>query len=332
MVEFRLRSSQRCQRVVEEAIIAMRHAGASAEAPAISVTNLTKSYGRRRVVDGLSFSVGPGEIFALLGPNGAGKTTTVEILEGYRVPDGGEVSVLGLDPRRHGRLLKQRVGLMLQEGGLYPGIRVGEAVRLFAAYYSHPLDPNGLLELAGLAEHARAEVHRLSGGQKQRLSMALALVGKPEAVFLDEPTAGMDPAGRATTWKTIRGLQEQGTTVMLTTHFMEEAEQLADRIAIIDRGRLVATGTPASLTEGKAGIEFRTDRSIDTARLASALGIVSVSESGPGRYGIDEGASPDLIAGIARWMADNGVLVTELSTGRRSLEAIFLEVTAGDSG
>src|SRR5258705_2315206 len=193
---------------------------------AIEVAGLEKHYGDRRAVDGITLRIPRGEVFGLLGPNGAGKTTTVETLEGYRRPDAGTVGVLGLDPQRDGTSLRPRIGVMLQEGGLYPGVRPLEALRLFAAFYPDPDDPERLLELVGLGDVAGTYVRRLSGGECQRLSLALALVGRPEVLFLDEPTAGMDPRARATTWDLVRGLRDAGTTVVLTTHHMDEAEQL----------------------------------------------------------------------------------------------------------
>src|SRR5262249_28410783 len=188
-----------------------------------------------------------GEIFALLGPNGAGKTTTVEILEGYRKPDSGTVSVLGLDPARQGSALKPKIGLMLQQGGLFPQITVREAMTLFAAFYPASEDPDALLARLQPRDVARTRFRQLSGGQRQRLSLGLALIGRPHLVFLDEPTAAMDPQARRATWNVVRSLQQRGTTVLLTTHFMDEAEQLANRVAIVDRGRLVALDTPARL-------------------------------------------------------------------------------------
>ena len=222
------------------------------DTPAVVVDGLTKGYDGQLAVDGLSFTVDRGEVFGLLGPNGAGKTTTVETLEGYRKPDGGAVRVLGLDPIRERRRLVPRIGVMLQDGGLYPGIRPLEALRLFAAYYENHESPDVLLELVGLRPMAGKVVRRLSGGQKQRLSLALALVGRPEVVFLDEPTAGMDPHARLTTWEVITGLKERGATVILTTHAMDEAERLCDRVAIIDGGRLVALG---DLRAGRRSLE-----------------------------------------------------------------------------
>ncbi len=200
---------------------------ATGDSAAVEVGDLVKAYNGRAVVDHLTFSVGHGEVFALLGPNGAGKTTTVEILEGYRRADAGSVRVLGLDPSRQGALLKPRIGLMLQQGGLFPQITPREALRLFAAFYADAEDPDALLEQLQLGEVAGTRFRQLSGGQKQRLSLGLALVGRPQLVFLDEPTAGMDPQARQATWNVIRGLRDSGVTVLLTTHFMDEAEQLA---------------------------------------------------------------------------------------------------------
>src|SRR5437764_10068070 len=207
---------------------------------AIVVDNFSKSYGSHRVVDQLHFTVYRGEVFALLGPNGAGKTTTVETLEGYRRPDEGSVRVLGLDPIRQAQALKPQIGVILQQDGLYPGLTAREVLRLFAGYFQYPQNIDGLLERVGLTSAARTRCRRLSGGQKRRLALAVALVGNPALLFLDEPTAGMDPQARLATWEIIRNLQQQGTTVLLTTHLMDEAERLADRVAIIDHGRLLA--------------------------------------------------------------------------------------------
>ncbi|HEY1738399.1 MAG TPA: ABC transporter ATP-binding protein, partial [Acidimicrobiia bacterium] len=214
---------------------------------AVVADGLEKRYGATRAVDGVRFEVARGEIFALVGPNGAGKTTTVEMLEGYRRADGGTVRVLGLDPVDDGAALRPRIGVMLQEGGLYPGLRPLEVLRLFAAFYEQPEQPEVLLERVGLLDQRRTIVRRLSGGQKQRLSLACALVGRPELVFLDEPTAGMDPQARAVTWELVRDLRAHGTTIMLTTHLLDEAEQLCDRVAIIVAGKVAALGTPREL-------------------------------------------------------------------------------------
>ncbi len=217
---------------------------------AIVLERLTKRYDGRAVVDELDLTVGRGELFALLGPNGAGKTTTVEIVEGYRRPDGGTVRVLGYDPRREGGRLRPNLGLMLQSGGLYSQLRPIEALELFAAFYPDPLEPIQLLAQVGLSRVARSRYRDLSGGERQRLSLALAIVGRPRLAILDEPTGAMDAQARRETWGVLRELREGGTTILLTTHLLDEAEALADRVAIIDRGRLVALGTPAELRRG----------------------------------------------------------------------------------
>ncbi len=221
-----------------------------ADAPAVVVDGLVKAYGTTRAVDGLGFSVAPGEVFAVLGPNGAGKTTTLEILEGYRAPDAGLARVLGLDPIGDARALKPRIGVMLQQDGLHPGLTAREVLRLYAGFFPDPADPDALLDRVGLRDAARTRCRRLSGGQKRRLALAVAIVGRPELVFLDEPTGGMDPEARLATWALVRELREAGTTVLLTTHLLDEAERLADRVAIVDRGRIVALDTPGALTRG----------------------------------------------------------------------------------
>jgi ABC-2 type transport system ATP-binding protein len=270
-------------------------------------------------------------VFGLLGPNGAGKTTTVEILEGYRRADAGDVRVLGVDPWREGDRLRPLIGVMLQEGGLYPGVRPLEALELFASYYDDPDDPRRLLELVGLDDARDNLVRRMSGGQQQRLSLALALVGKPQLVFLDEPTAGMDPHARATTWTMIRELRDRGTTVVLTTHAMDEAEHLCDRLAIIDHGRLVTCGTPTELTAHAAAEEttFSTVTGLAVEGLAQRLGLPSgaVRELRPGDYLVATPATPALLASITGWLAEQGALLSELRAGRRSLEDVFLRLT-----
>ena len=306
-----------------------------AETPAVVVDGLTKAYGAQLAVDGLSFQVASGEVFGLLGPNGAGKTTTVETLEGYRKPDEGTVRVLDLDPIGDRRRLVPRIGVMLQDGGLYPGVRPLEALRLFAAYYESHENPEELLDLVGLRPMAGKVVRRLSGGQKQRLSLALALIGRPEVVFLDEPTAGMDPHARLTTWEVITGLKERGATVILTTHAMDEAERLCDRVAIIDGGGLVALGTPGDLTRSAGGGEtlFTAAPGLDTAALAAALLLApaAVVESKPGEYVVHAASSPELVAALTAWLRDQRVALGDLRAGRRSLEEVFLQVTSEPS-
>jgi ABC-2 type transport system ATP-binding protein len=297
---------------------------------AIEVAGLEKRYGDRRAVDGISLRIAPGEVFGLLGPNGAGKTTTVETLEGYRAPDDGTVRVLGHDPQADGPALRPRIGVMLQEGGLYPGVRPLEALRLFAAFYENPDDPERLLDLVGLRPVASTYVRRLSGGECQRLSLALALVGRPEVLFLDEPTAGMDPRARQTTWDLVRDLRAAGTTVVLTTHAMDEAEHLCDRVAIIDRGRIVTEGSPADLTSaGGEDLRFATTAGLDLPALAAALSLASdlVAESRPGEYRIRAEMTPELVAELAVWLRDKGYGLTELRTERATLEEVFLQLT-----
>jgi ABC-2 type transport system ATP-binding protein len=297
---------------------------------AIDVVELTKRYDGRAVVDRLSFTVEPGEVFALLGPNGAGKTTTVEVLEGYRALDAGSVRVLGLDPRRDRAKLRASTGLMLQQGGLYPQITPREALRLFAAFYPAPEDPRHLLGRLQLEEVSTTRFRQLSGGEKQRLSLGLALVGRPQLVFLDEPTAAMDPQARHATWAIIRELQERGTTVLLTTHFMDEAEQLANRVAIVDRGRLVALDTPARLRQSVGReLRFATQPQVAEAEVAAALGLPlhDVERDNDGTLVVRIEPSPEVVERLAAWLASRGVLLTEMRAGRRSLEQAYLDLT-----
>jgi ABC-2 type transport system ATP-binding protein len=299
---------------------------------AVVVGALEKHYGTTRAVDGLSFEVERGEVFGLLGPNGAGKTTTVEMLEGYRTPDAGRVEVLGLDPVRDGAQLRPRIGVMLQEGGLYPRLKPLELLRLFAAYYDDSEDPDALLDLVGLRDSIGTPVRRLSGGQAQRLSLACALIGKPEIVFLDEPTAGMDPHARATTWQLVRDLRARDVTVLLTTHAMDEAEQLCDRVAIIANGRLATIGTPLELTQHAAADEiwFSTAPGLDRSELARALGVAvdAVTEERPGEYLVRAATTPARLADLACYLRDKNVTLAALQAGRRTLEEVFLQITA----
>ena len=305
------------------------------DSAAVEVRELVKAYNGRAVVNGLTFSVQPGEVFALLGPNGAGKTTTVEILEGYRRADAGSVRVLGLDPSRAGGLLKPRIGLMLQQGGLFPQITTREALRLFAAFYADDEDPDALLEQLHLGEVAGTRFRQLSGGQKQRLSLGLALVGRPQLVFLDEPTAGMDPQARQATWNVIRTLRDRGVTVLLTTHFMDEAEQLASRVAIVDRGRLVALDSPSALRQGvSTEIRFGSVPVMAVHAVAAAMALPenAVSRDNDGTLVLRIEPSPARIAQLTAWLATQGALVTELRAGSRSLEQVFLSLTSNAAG
>ncbi len=311
-------------------------------AAALALEGVVKRYGPRVVLDGISLAVHPGEIVALLGPNGAGKTTAVEILEGYRVADGGTVLVLGEDPGRGGPALKARVGLMLQGGGLDPRSTPRDVLRLYARFHEGGRNPEELLSAVGLAGVAGTRVRRLSGGERQRLALALALVGDPEVLILDEPTAGMDPDARRSTRALVAGLRADGRAILLTTHDLGDVERLADRVTILHGGRIVAEGTPADLAAGAAPrLRFRLARALDPAGrtglagLGAALaavsaGAVAVAELGeaPGVYRVD-GAVPDplLVAALAGWCVDAGVQIIELRAAAASLEERYLELT-----
>ena len=301
---------------------------------AIEVAGLEKTYGERRAVDGISLCVARGEVFGILGPNGAGKTTTVEVLEGYRRADAGSIRVLGLDPWSEGEALRPRIGVMLQSGGLSPGLRTIETLRLYTAFYDGADDPEQLLARVGLTDAARTPVRRLSGGQYQRLSLALALVGRPEVVFLDEPTAGMDPRARAATWDLVRALRDQGTTIVLTTHYLDEAESLCDRIVIVDHGRVVAAGTPDELTGAapRHEIRFSSRPGLDLAALATAIGVpLAVCTEDAGEYRIAAASDARLVGDLAAHLLAVGAPLDALSTGRTTLEDVFLQLTEEDA-
>jgi ABC-2 type transport system ATP-binding protein len=299
---------------------------------AIVVDNFSKSYGSHRVVDHLHFTVQRGEVFALLGPNGAGKTTTVETLEGYRAPDQGCVRVLGLDPIRDANTLKPQVGMMLQQDGLYPALTVREVLCLFAGYFEQPRNIDELLERVGLTSSTKTRCRRLSGGQKRRLALAVALIGNPSLLFLDEPTAGMDPQARLTTWEIIRDLRQQGATVLLTTHLMDEAERLADRVAIIDHGQLLALDTPGQLTGTQNAniVRFVAPAGLDITKLATLSTAQKAEEIRPGSYLIETESVPALLAELTAWLRDNGITLSELRVGHGSLEDLFLRLTGGE--
>ena len=274
----------------------------------LEVSGLVKCYGRHEVLHGISFAVEPGEVFGLLGPNGAGKTTTVEILEGYRARDGGDVRVLGQDPGRAGTEFRARIGIVLQSSAVYPLLSVRETIDLFAGYYPHPRRSEEVIELVGLSEKIDARVRTLSGGQLRRLDLALALVGDPELIFLDEPTTGFDPAARRQAWDTIRGLRELGKSILLTTHYMEEAQRLSDRIAILGDGRIVATGSPEELLSGQGVVEIRFRRNGEET-------VIATTE--PTRV-LNELTSQALAEGVE---------LEGLEVHRRTLEDVYLELT-----
>ena len=293
----------------------------------IEVSELRKRYGATVAVDGISLSVQAGEILGIVGPNGAGKTTMVECLEGLRRPDGGEVRVLGLDPRRQGAQLRQRIGVQLQQAALPDRLKVSEALDLYAALYRDPADWRRLLEEWGLQAKRDAAFADLSGGQRQRLFIALALVGRPEVVFLDELTTGLDPQARRATWELVRQVRAQGATVVLVTHFMEEAELLCDRVVIIDRGRVVALDTPSALVRGlRAGqrLRFRPLTPFDPNGLRALPGVERVDRDGD--QVVVTGDGP-LLATVAAALADRAVPVADLRTEEASLEDAFLALT-----
>ena len=298
--------------------------------PAVEIDGLVKRYRNATAVAGLSLRAERAQVTAILGPNGAGKTTTIETCEGYRKPDGGTVRVLGLDPIADARALRPRVGVMLQSGGVPTTVRAAEYLRVMASFYASPLDPALLLDTLGLTGCARTPYKHLSGGQQQRLALAAAIVGRPELVFLDEPTAGLDPQARHATWELIEGLRAAGTAVILATHYMEEAERLADRVAIVDHGRLVADDTPATLAGTSGQLRFRAEPGLDTDGLLAALPVGSAAKESPaGHYLVErpEGIDPQLIAAVTAWCAERGVLAARLQIESRTLEDVFLELT-----
>jgi ABC-2 type transport system ATP-binding protein len=302
--------------------------------PAVEISGLVKRYGPATAVDGLSLTAGRGEVTAILGPNGAGKTTTIEVCEGYRSADSGTVRVLGLDPARDAARLKPRVGVMLQSGGFPPAVPAGECLRTLSRFHVKPHDTAWLLDIVGLTSHAKTPYKRLSGGQQQRLSLAAAVIGRPELVFLDEPTAGMDPQARHATWDLVGALRGDGVSVILTTHYMDEAERLADHVVIIDHGRVVADGAPAQLTGTAGQLRFRAEAGLDTDSLLAALPPGSAAKESPaGHYLIEVPGGtvqPALLAAVTAWCADRAVLPSSLQIESRTLEDVFLELTGKD--
>jgi len=303
-------------------------AGLSPIAAAIEVENLTKSYGDVAAVAGLDLEIQAGEIFALLGPNGAGKTTTVEILEGYRHRDGGRVSVLGHDPDRERRQLKPRIGIVLQSTGVDRYLTVAETIAMYASYYPHPRPVGEIIELVGLVAKRDTRVIKLSGGQQRRLDVAIALAGDPDLLFLDEPTTGFDPSARREAWEVVKNLASLGKTVLLTTHYMDEAQYLADRVAVMAAGRIVATGTPEQLggrhTEG-VRIRFRVPAgTVLPDDLAGRT-------TGEGAVEIDPDDLSRTLHRLTGWSIDQGVELSQLEIIRKSLEDVYLELTGDTS-
>lgn len=293
----------------------------------IEVVDLVKRYDRKVAVDGVSFTVDEGEIFGILGPNGAGKTTTVECVEGLRTPDGGTIRVDGLDPRRDRAELRTRLGAQLQQSELPDRIRVGEALDLYASFYRDPADWRELLDRLGLGDRARTEYRHLSGGQKQRVSIALALVGRPRVAVLDELTTGLDPQARRDTWSLVEQIRDSGVTVLLVTHFMEEAERLCDRLAVIDAGRLVAVDSPAGLVarlDGEQTVRFRPTGPLDPELLRELPEVSRVERHGPQLVVVGKG---NLLHAVTSLLARNQVVAADLRIEQADLDDAFIHLT-----
>ena len=296
---------------------------------AISVHDLRKAYGDHEAVRGITFEVAAGEIFGFLGPNGAGKSTTIEMLEGYRARTAGDAWVLGVDPARPTREWRDRIGLVLQDSELEPALTVRETVQMFAGFYSSPRPVDATIELVGLADRRDARVGSLSGGQRRRADVAVALIGDPDLVFLDEPTTGFDPAARRDAWNMIEGLKELGKTIFLTTHYMDEAQHLADRVAILARGRIVAQGRPDELSGGGVTVvRFRMPEGVERADLKTAAGADVEVEGNEAR--IETSQPQRTLFRLTGWAEQAGLQLADLEVRRPSLEDAFLELT--DSG
>jgi ABC-2 type transport system ATP-binding protein len=303
-----------------------------ADSPALEVRDLVKRYGDRAALAGLDLDAPLGRVTAVLGPNGAGKTTTIESCEGLRRPDSGRIRVLGLDPEQDRTELRFRVGVMLQDGGLPSGVPARAVLEHVARMYAAPRDIRELAGRLGLDDFARTTVRRLSGGQRQRLALATAVIGRPDLVFLDEPSAGLDPQARIAVWDLVRELRNEGVSVVLTTHDMTEAAELADHVVIVDHGAVIAAGSVAELCRGDASttLTFRGSPGLDLAGLRSGLGTgATAAEREPGRYVVTRPVQvdPALVATVANWAAGRGTLVTDLASAGTTLEDVFLELT-----
>jgi ABC-2 type transport system ATP-binding protein len=297
---------------------------------AVDVEALTITYGKVTAVDDVSFRAAAGAVTCMLGPNGAGKTSTIEALEGLRRPASGRLSVLGLDPRADHAALTARMGVMLQDGGIHPAVTVRAALRHAAALYGNPLDRAELVERLGLGHLEGRTYRQLSGGEQRRVALALALIGRPQVAFLDEPTSGVDPAGRQVIRQVVADLRNDGVTVLLTTHDLDESERIADRVVIMDRGRILADGTVAELTrapDGESRVRFRAPVGLDRVALSIHLGGADVTEVAPGEYAVAAPPDPRTVAEITAWLAEQDLPLADLRAGRQRLEDVYLRLT-----
>lgn len=306
---------------------------ASSNSPVLSLTNLVKSFGEKQAVAGITLSVYQGEVFALLGPNGAGKSTTIQMCEGFIKPSSGSVTILGMNPATEGDAVRRQIGIMLQSGGSYSGIRVSEMLDLAASYSENPLDPEWLLDVLGLQGVRKTTYRRLSGGQQQRLSLALAIIGRPRMVFLDEPTAGLDAQSRLVVWDLISSLKRDGVPVILTTHLMDEAQALADRVAIIDRGKIITSGTTQELLTSAPGQQtavMTTAAPLEISKIIAAIPNLAISELRPLRYRVASADLAGALSKLARVARQKNVLITSWTTDTQNLEDIFLSITGNE--